>query len=576
MQGRTTLAGRYRLDTKLGSGGMGQVWKAFDHHLRRSVAVKLVHGLGVDDPSKIERLLAEAQVVAQLQHPGIVVVFDVGEHDGQMFLVMELLDGEDLARIMARASGGLPIDVTVLIAERLANALSAAHHKGVIHRDIKPGNIMILPGNHPKLCDFGVARIIRSSGEQVTMGIGTAAYMAPEQFEGRIDGRSDLYALGVVLYEMVTGQRPFLGDSLQLMYQHMRKEPELPSQIRPDVPSVIEDLILELMAKDPEDRPRDAKEVVGRLRAYRRTVQADDVAPVSPQARAKPKPPPPVLHATPASRNEIELAKVLGEFDGKGDLGRLCFALGRDDEGEPALLDLSRSPHVLIGGSVGSPATDPVRGIIATALMRAKPQDLRLALVDSLAGRLAEFSEVPHVIPLPAQGVLTWAADEVSRRYECLRMAKCRTINQFNEHVRIGRVAPPGYALGDEVPHPPVLVVIDELAEHMRTTSGIEQTIAHIAQVGRAVGIHLVIRTTRPTPQVVTSNVKAYVPARLCLSVPSPEKSRCVLDEDGAESLPPGNGLFRFAGNAPTSTLRLACVSDHEIRTLLSKWSRYQ
>lgn len=262
-----TLAGRYRLVRKLGAGGMGVVWKAVDLRLDREVAVKIFPNERDPDPRRVERFRAEPVLCGRLQHPGIVVVHDADEEDGRLFFVMELLDGQDLKKVFSRHLNGLPSMRVVNIGARLAEALGLAHAKKIIHRDIKPANIMLLSGDRPKICDFGIARAMDSG--KATLRVGTPAYMAPEQNEGEPDERSDLYSLGCVLYEMATGETPFQGTVWQLMYRHATEEPTPPSAIRSDIPSPLEELILQLLAKKPEDRPQSAEEVAERLRAMR-------------------------------------------------------------------------------------------------------------------------------------------------------------------------------------------------------------------------------------------------------------------------------------------------------------------
>jgi serine/threonine protein kinase len=259
------LTGRYRLDAKLGMGAMGEVWKAFDLRLNREVAVKIFPNHLDPDPRRVDRFRAEPQLCGRLQHPGIVVVHDADEDNGRLFFVMELLHGEDLTKEISKALNGMPIERVITIGARLADALAAAHDKKVIHRDIKPANIMLLPGDRPKICDFGIARVMEDG--RATAQAGTPAYTAPEQSDGEPDERSDLYSLGCVLYEMVTGDRPFHGNVWQLLFQHTTKTPRPPRDIRGDIPSLLEELILQLLAKKPEKRPQSAAEVAFRLKA---------------------------------------------------------------------------------------------------------------------------------------------------------------------------------------------------------------------------------------------------------------------------------------------------------------------
>ncbi|MBB6345253.1 serine/threonine protein kinase [Nonomuraea muscovyensis] len=564
-----SLADRYRLEEKLGAGGMGEVWKAFDTLLARPVAVKIVLSHMAEDQSNIDRLLAEAKIVAPLQHAGIVVVFDVGEHEGRMFFVMELLNGKNLAQVMAsHRRQGLSYDRAALLGERTADALAVAHERNIIHRDIKPANIVVLPGDRPKICDFGVARVIQSAQQQVTSGIGTAAYMAPEQFEGHVDARSDLYALGCVMYEMTTGEQPFLGDSAQLMYKHMTQMPTAPSLIRPTLPSAIEDLIFELMAKDPAERPQHAGEVSERLRAFRglraseRKNSTDD----------RPAPLPTVMATPPKatdSRSSARLPDLLRRLD---SIGPLTVPLGQDHQGAMVVLDLQESTHFLIGGSIGTHESDPVRAVVATMLARTPSTQVRLALIDSHAGELSRFAEAPHVLPIAGPKVLQWATSELERRYAALRQAKCRHVHQLNEKMQSGVVPPSTGSLdgADDVSYPVIVVLVNELAEVLRAEgAAAEAVIVSLAKVGRAAGIHLVLRTTRPTEQVVTPHIRSYVPARLGLAVPSHDMSLRMLDGSGAESLRLGEGLFKATAASRPRKLDVGVVSDTDIKTVL-------
>ncbi|WP_343951464.1 serine/threonine-protein kinase [Nonomuraea longicatena] len=539
------------LENRIGAGGMGEVWRALDQRLDRRVAVKVVLGHHASEVRKVERLKSEAKIVAPLQHPGIVVVFDAGEHDGRLYIVMELLEGQDLSKIVTAHRGGMPIDRVTRITGRMAEALAAAHAGNVIHRDIKPANVMVSGMDRVKICDFGVARIIRSGCEQATSGIGTPAYMAPEQFGGRVDARVDLYSLGCVAYEMAVGERPFLGTDVELMYQHTTQMPKPPCSLRKEVPSALEDLILELMAKDPADRPQRAEDVVARLRSIRSPV--------------------PTLDRTPVKAIRSVRAESSGSFEkvarSRFESEPLRFPLGRDEAGTPVTIDLEESVHLLIGGSSGSGYTDPVQTIVAAAV--ARTTDLRLAILDSHAERLTRFADAAHVLPLAMDNVLPWAADELDRRYRDLRRAQCRTVDRFNSAVRQGLVEAPEGRLGDASdPHPPVIVVVDELADLLRAVPSSAETLRKIARVGRAAALHLVLRTSRPNEQVARSAITCYLPARLGLAMPTPEMSRRILDQEGAESLRLGEALYRAGGDAPVRFLRLVAEPDQAKPTM--------
>jgi serine/threonine protein kinase len=286
------LGGRYRVEEPIGAGGMGDVWRGVDLRLRRPVAIKVLPAELAADESAVERFRREAETTAALQHPGITVTFDIDEHrDGQerlIFLVMELLTGRDLGTVLAREPRGLPIESAVSVTAQAADALAAAHSRGIVHRDIKPANLFLLDDGRVKLCDFGIARL--SDATQLTATgsfIGTPLYMAPEQFRGeRLDARSDLYSLGCVLYELLVGSPPFdsADNPAAIMYRHLNETPVPPRTRRPDVPEHLDRLTLDLLAKDPAARPESAQAVVAALRG-----QADrppSAAPVTAADRA--------------------------------------------------------------------------------------------------------------------------------------------------------------------------------------------------------------------------------------------------------------------------------------------------
>lgn len=253
------LNDRYVLDERLAVGGMGEVWKATDRLLGRPVAVKLLKQQYLDDETFRSRFRAEARFAAGLQHGGIAQVYDYGEQDDVAYLVMELVPGETLSQILAR-DGRLSVDATLDLIGQAARALHVAHSAGIIHRDIKPGNLMVTADGTVKITDFGIARSGDSSMTQTGMVMGTAQYVAPEQATGkRVTPAADLYSLGVVAYESLAGAPPFTADTpVALALKHVREEaPPLPTSI----PHAVRGLVGALLAKHPDDRPRSAQEV---------------------------------------------------------------------------------------------------------------------------------------------------------------------------------------------------------------------------------------------------------------------------------------------------------------------------
>ncbi|AVZ77100.1 hypothetical protein SLUN_38080 [Streptomyces lunaelactis] len=253
------LGGRYELRRLIGRGGMGEVWHGEDISvLQREVAVKVLPA--VSGTTSVRRFDREAAMLARLQHPGITVVHDAGRHDGYLYIVMELLQGQDLARVMADHPDGLPVERVLDFFHQIADALATAHRDGVVHRDLKPANLFVQPGDRIKICDFGIARSPDASDALTTSGVvlGTPLYMSPEQCQGRpVEAPSDIYALGAVLFQLLTGHTPFPADQspYALIRQHVEDSPPLLGAIRPDIPQELAELVAQMLAKDPNDRP---------------------------------------------------------------------------------------------------------------------------------------------------------------------------------------------------------------------------------------------------------------------------------------------------------------------------------
>src|SRR5512139_3061156 len=272
-----TRLGPYEITALIGAGGMGEVYKARDTRLDRSVAIKVLPPEFSADPDRRARFEREAKTIAGLNHSHICTLYDVGEHEGSTFLVMEHLTGETLAQRLQK--GPLPLEQALGVATEIADAWSAAHRQGVIHRDLKPGNVM-LTKTGAKLLDFGLAKL-KGHGERPAAAhlasvptqstpltgqgaiVGTLQYMAPEQLEAKpADARTDLWALGAILYEMVTGKRAFEGTSaVSLMAAILEREPAPIASLQPLAPPALDRLVRRCLAKSPDDRPDSAHDV---------------------------------------------------------------------------------------------------------------------------------------------------------------------------------------------------------------------------------------------------------------------------------------------------------------------------
>ncbi|RLP90513.1 serine/threonine protein kinase [Micromonospora sp. BL4] len=370
------LSGRYRLDERVATGGMGDVWRASDLVLGRQVAVKVLLPALVSDPDFIARFRAEARIMAALRHPGIVQVYDCGEDDlpdgGRAdYLVMEFVDGEPLSRRI-EAAGRLDVAETMSIVAQAAQALNAAHRGGIVHRDVKPSNLLVQEDGTVVLVDFGVARSTNVTSITSTNAVpGTALYMAPEQAAGRpVSGATDIYALGAVAYCCLTGGPPFTGDNpLQVAVRHLDDEPpELPH----DIPEAVRALVSQALAKDPLDRFSSG----AAMAEAARTAVTGGEPPTAMVAAT------PLRNAGPGTRTDVPLgAAVAGRRRRRGPLvGAAAVALvalvglgaalgaARNAGEDPAVKLPTTSPTAEMTGQVDLPpvaneqiTVDPVR-----------------------------------------------------------------------------------------------------------------------------------------------------------------------------------------------------------------------
>ena len=312
---------RYELNHLIARGGMAEVYRAHDRLLDRPVALKVLFPELSVDRSFVERFRREAQAAANLSHPNIVPVFDWGEDTGTYFIVMEYIDGRPLSSIL-KSAGPLSAERTADIGAHVAAALGYAHKHGVVHRDVKPGNVLITDDGQVKVTDFGIARAVNTEESLTQTGavMGTATYFSPEQAEGLgVDSRSDIYSLGVVLFEMVTGRPPFLGESpVAVASKHVRDNPPAPRELNPQVPPTFEAIILKSMAKDPAHRYATAEELradLVRFNEGRSVLAMDDTTGMVGVAGAT------TVVAAAAGMDATRSVGAVGDAGGPGDTG---------------------------------------------------------------------------------------------------------------------------------------------------------------------------------------------------------------------------------------------------------------
>jgi serine/threonine protein kinase len=303
------LGGRYRVEALLATGGMGEVWAARDLLLNRAVAVKVLGGALAGDGRAAERLRREARAAARLEHPSIARVLDLGEQDGRPYLVMELLEGESLAARIDRA-GAMAAPEAARVVAAVADALEAAHRGGVVHRDVKPGNVFLTSDGEVKVLDFGIASAAGEAALTTGEMLGTPAYLAPERVLGHpATPAADIYALGVVLYELLAGRRPFDGSDIELAMIHVHAHP---APLAPSAPPFLVAACEQAMAKDPSARPPSAAAFAQLVRAERPGPSLPATRPLPlPAAVASNVPTPPVAGRRSRSRRRGLLVALL-------------------------------------------------------------------------------------------------------------------------------------------------------------------------------------------------------------------------------------------------------------------------
>ncbi len=265
----TEFGPRYRIESLLGRGGMGLVYKALDLDLNRTVALKLIRADLTLNPEALQRFKQELLLSSRISHKNVLRIHDLGEVDGVKFISMAYVEGEDLHRLLRRC-GRLPIDRILRLARQLCSALEAAHSEGIVHRDLKPQNVLIDRDENAYISDFGLAKTLEAGAQEMTHTgqiLGTPRYMSPEQAQGKtVDARSDLYSLGLMLFEMATGTCPFKGDSFaELMLQRIQEKPKNPKSLNPEVPDYLARVILRCLEADPERRYQSASEIIADL-----------------------------------------------------------------------------------------------------------------------------------------------------------------------------------------------------------------------------------------------------------------------------------------------------------------------
>ena len=314
------LDGRYVVGRRLARGGMATVYEAHDNRLDRTIAVKVMHASLAEDEDFVSRFIREARSAARLSHPNVVAVYDQGADDGHVFLAMELVRGRTL-RDLIEDTGGLTPRQALEVLEAVLAALGAAHAAGIVHRDVKPENVLLSDDGRIKVADFGLSLAVTSATRHTRTGsvlLGTVAYLSPEQVErGIADPRSDVYATGILLYEMLTGSKPYDGESpISIAFRHVHDDVPPPSRVAPGIPPELDAVVTRATSRDPEQRPVDARRMLTEVTALRRQLSDDELDALGPGLESFPRPSPSSEPTRVVDLDRLEASRG-------GDTGRL-------------------------------------------------------------------------------------------------------------------------------------------------------------------------------------------------------------------------------------------------------------